>query len=523
MKINDSQPMITPDVIIRKPILKETAEKAAPVSDRFISGADEFSLDQVKDALACVPKWEQTPPSQRILNDKTVQYADSYGRVKHLAMQLSSYASGETRSQMLNAYKTLFQKMEPDTKFTVVVGSDNDKADVEKVIRDNNISNPERIKFIKPDVGSLTVWARDEMIGMFKPGEESKQALLNQKMLHDWHASDSRVPAYIADQNSNITLDKEPRLVTDGGDTVSNRNDSFVGYYSLAATAKNLQSMAGKSRLMKRQLTKYYENRYSKEVVESGSDDPFSFKFVPRKVPGEIHAIPFTLEKNPDYKTPDLKKGQVDEGQMYEDLAVELFTKQFGKNVTVMGKDDPSTSEMERPATDHMDMGLTPVDEKTFMLGSPGLMERIVRGMNPEEISQANEILSRAAGKKVDLREYTNETRADDSPHDFDAYEKKLTDQGYRVVRLPHSEPDWWGPYITYNNCLMERFDKNGDGTEYRRVFLPVYGIDKLDNYAIQAYEKEGFEVIPMRLDALSARWGALRCTTNWLERSPQG
>lgn len=56
-----------------------------------------------------------------------------------------------------------------------------------------------------------------------------------------------------------------------------------------------------------------------------------------------------------------------------------------------------------------------------------------------------------------------------------------------------------------------------------RRVFLPVYDIPKLDEFATKTWNSQGFEVIPMPLGALSQSWGALRCTTNWLERSPQG
>jgi len=458
-----------------------------------------------------------------MMEQKTVQYADSYGRVKHLALQLSSYASGKVRSQMLNAYKTLFQKMEPDTKFTIVVESDRDKADVDKILKDNKIPNPERIQYIKPNVGGLTVWARDQMIGMYLPDDPNHTGLLNQTTLHNWHDSDTKVPPKIADANPKIILDKEPRLITDGGDTVSNRNESYVGYYSLAATAENLHRVGRSNNFVKTQIVAHYEAKTGKRVVLSELDNPFPFKIVPEPFPKDVHKVPFRLESNPDYQPLKAAGNQVDEATMYEDMAKELFEKQFGKKVNVMGKDDPPTPQIEEPASDHMDMGLTPVDEKTFMLGSPDLTKSLIRSMSPSELRQAEQVLSEAAGKRIDLKSYADTSRKGDKQNEFDAYEKKLTGDGYRVVRLPHAEPDWGSPYISYNNCLMERFDKNNDGTEYRRIFLPVYGIPKLDNFAIDAYKKEGFEVIPMPLDALSARWGALRCISNWLERSPQG
>jgi hypothetical protein len=358
---------------------------------------------------------------------------------------------------------------------------------------------------------------------MYVPDDPSHTALLNQTTLHDWHDNDNKVPQKIANANPTIILDKEPRLVTDGGDTVSNRNESFVSYYSLAATANNLHTVGRSNNYVKTQMVAHYEAKTGKRVVMSDLENPLPFKIVPQPFPKEIHRMPFRLESNPDYKPMIYAGNQVDEATMYEDMAKELFEKQFGKKVNVMGKDDPSTPGVEQPASDHMDMGMTPVDEKTFMLGSPDLAKSLLKSMNPAELRQAEEALSTAAGKKIDLKSYLSETRADDKQSDFDAYEKKFTADGYRVVKLPHAEPGWGSPYITYNNCLMERWDKNNDGSEYRRIFLPVYGIPKLDNYAIDAYKKEGFDVIPMPLDALSSRWGALRCVSNWLERSPQG
>ena len=499
---------------------KETAKKPALQAENLKAAGDQVSINDFKDALAVKPR---IIPGEDSTTVKTKQYADSYGRVKHLALQLSNYVYGRTRTQVLDAYKTLFQKMEPDTKFTIVVETDRDKSDVEKVIKDNNIENPERIQFVKPDVGSLTVWARDEMVGMYLPDSPGQSALLNQTTLHYWHNNDSKVPAYIADKYNEIVLDKEPRIVTDGGDVAANRNESYVGNFSYTATVDNLHKMGRRDSSVKQRLIQYYENKYGKKVVESDDDNPFAFKVVPKKYPKEIHRMPFKVVKNPDYKPVKTGPGEVSEEKMYKDVAIDLFEAQFGKKVNIMGADDPSTSHVEKPASDHLDMGMTPVDEKTFTLGSPALARSIFKSMTNEELEQAENVLSKATGKPIDLKRVINDSRVNDSQEDFDAYENKLVKDGYRVVRLPHAEPGWGSPYISYNNCLMERFDKKGDGTEYRRIFLPVYGIEKLDNYAINAYEKEGFEVVPMKLDALSTKWGALRCISNWLERSPQG
>ena len=140
--------------------------------------------------------------------------------------------------------------------------------------------------------------------------------------------------------------------------------------------------------------------------------------------------------------------------------------------------------------------------------------------MTADEKKQAEAKLSEVAGKPVTLEDYFGPgLRNRDNQEDFESYKRIAERKGLSVTRMPHLEPGGGLPYISYNNCLMERFEK--DGQEVRRVFLPVYGVEKLDNYAIGTWQSKGFEVIPMELGALSAYWGALRCISNWMERSP--
>jgi hypothetical protein len=495
-------------------------EESLPViSDGFSS--QETGKDPTLDALNSMMKGDA-----KIRPDvQTKQYADSYGQIKHLALMISSsYAGGNIRKQMLDAYKVLFQNMEPDTKFSMVVETDRDRKDVEKAMKESGMQNPERVQFIKPDAAGLTVWARDMMIGMYDQNNPDQQVLLNQTMLHNWHADDVKVPKAITDANPNILLDVEPRIRTDGGDTVSNTKESFWGYYSVAATAQNLAHSVRSSPGMKDKVIEFYENNFNTRVEQAKSDEEiFPFKFVPVEYPREIHRNNFKMVENPSYREMEPKRGTVSEGQMYEDLAMKLAEQQFGKPIVPMGKDDPATQHKEEPASDHLDMSFTPVDDKTIFVGDPKLFKELLSSMNKEELQHAEKTFSEIAGRKIDLKSYIEDSRNRDNPEDFAAYVKTATEKGYDVKRMPHSEPSFGTPYISYNNCLMERFDKNGDGNEYRRVFLPTFGIPKIDNYAINNFKSEGFEVFPMELGALSARWGAIRCISNWLERSPQG
>jgi N-dimethylarginine dimethylaminohydrolase len=192
-----------------------------------------------------------------------------------------------------------------------------------------------------------------------------------------------------------------------------------------------------------------------------------------------------------------------------------------------LGRDDPKAPGVEKdPATDHMDMGCTPIDDKTFLVGDPSMARDAIATFTPKERAQLEEVLSKRAGHEVKLPDASAsgpfQPRNRDDQSDFDAYAHILEAKGYKVLRVPHLEPPKdRDPYISYNNCLMERFEK--DGKEVRRVFLPHYGIQKLDEAADKVWKSQGFEVHPIPLGALSAEWGALRCVSNWLDRSPRG
>lgn len=499
------------------PIAKAAASGNPSISDSF--SKSEVSDKELKASILRDLKSDDS----KVLAEKTVAFPDNYGRVKHLALQLSNYAMGSIRSDMLNAYKVLFTEMEPDTKFTVVVGSSRDQKDVEKVIEESNVPNPERIDFIKPEGLDLTVWARDQMISMYFPdGDGSKTAITNQSMLHDWHADDEAVPQYIATKHPSIVLDRERRIRTDGGEVVSNRGETFVGAFSIIATAKQLKELAKSDPDFANQIKDYAEKEMGLEVKLSDLENPLPYTLQPKEQLTFDHEQPYLLAENPSYKNEKVKAGQATEGDMWIKVATDLFERQFGQTVTPMGLDDPSTPRVEGPANDHLDMGLTPLDENTMAVGDPSLAKRVFEKMSPERRSEVARQLSDASGLRI-----TSETllgtdnRYGGYPNqqkDFDSYASSLEKKGYSVVRMPYAEPSWGTPNISYNNCLMERFYKE-DGSETKRIFLPVYGIKELDSLAISNYEKEGFEVHPIPLANIATRKGALRCMSQWLVR----
>ena len=103
--------------------------------------------------------------------------------------------------------------------------------------------------------------------------------------------------------------------------------------------------------------------------------------------------------------------------------------------------------------------------------------------------------------------------------HNFDINAKKVADEGYMIDRLPYLQGPPGRSWVTYNNCLMESYTRD-DGSKVRRVFLPTYDLPILDGIAKETYEKQGFEVIPLNLAALTSWRGAIRCISNVLDRN---
>ena len=76
---------------------------------------------------------------------------------------------------------------------------------------------------------------------------------------------------------------------------------------------------------------------------------------------------------------------------------------------------------------------------------------------------------------------------------------------------VPNSFPY---PFMTYSNVLLE-VDQGS-----RLVYLPQYGLEKLDRYAVSVWQSLGFEVIPIAGFSTSAMYGgAMRCCTKVLQR----
>jgi hypothetical protein len=432
----------------------------------------------------------------------TRQYADNKGRITSMVLLYSPGLLGQSMlAQLHNTYKILFENMEPDTKFTIGCSYKDEIEDLVKLTKESGIKNPERIKFVEAKE-ICSIWARDMLVSTFDKNEPDKCNMLSTQHIH---STDGKAPAKIsaAIKDPNLGVINQPCLVIDGGDTVSNSKESFIGYNSIYCTREELKLFADKHPDFKKWATDYYYNTLNKEVQKIDK-------------PGDVNS---EQSGSKIKKYPEKKFGAVSEDQMYEDLAIELFREYFDKPVTPMGKDDPSTPKEEGVASFHQDMCTTPVSDNTFFLGDPTLFKKILQEMTPQERQKAEEQFAKVNKANVTLDEFVKQSEDKNKSENFEAYAKTFKEKNYEIIRLPfYSSYSNLVPNFTYNNCLMEDFEK--DGKHIKRVFLPIIGVDIFDNYATDAYKQQGFEVFPIPMAQISKEKGELRCITNWLGRS---
>ena len=193
------------------------------------------------------------------------------------------------------------------------------------------------------------------------------------------------------------------------------------------------------------------------------------------------------------------------QGGKSEKEIIELLEKEFGKEVLIVG-----SMSVPEPLW-HIDMYLTPISDSLVLLGEPiiekdglsyGYEEGMLCGLEDTEAllaeySSRDHIVSFLNGLK--LQSYAN-------------VESQLIQEGFRVERIPITY-DENGNIITYNNVLMETRNNK------RIVFMPVYGVPRLDEIATDKYEELGFEVRPIDVSGIYKYDGALRCMTNVLVR----
>ncbi|HPZ06869.1 MAG TPA: hypothetical protein PL110_02030 [Candidatus Eremiobacteraeota bacterium] len=422
-------------------------------------------------------------------------FPDSCGKIEHMAFQFGNKEFeknlwSSTREAVLNVYKTLFRHMSPETQFTIVVPDKESMEICQNLVKECKPENPQRIHIVDSKAPhGFSIWIRDSMIPV-RDGE-GKGKLIIQDRTYWPGEDDAMIPAIIDDHHDDISSVRNPVLRIDGGNILSNKTHAFVGIDSATQTTDLLKELAENTE-NKKEIVRFYETKSGKEVIEEG-----------------------TPEGN-----------QVTIEQMWTDIALMVFESEFNKKIYIVGNDDPSTPDIiETQPVFHIDMCTTPIGEDTFLVGDPSMAIELLRSLPPEEVKRLNEKVSKKCGFKETsdiIGKIMDANKAKEFQVNFDNLAKELKEKGYNVHRMPYLSglrTTWSLPYLTYNNCIQENYIDDS-GEHIKKVYLPLYGMDPLDEIAVETYEKFGYEVIPLDMSAITILEGAIRCSAYPIDRS---
>lgn len=177
------------------------------------------------------------------------------------------------------------------------------------------------------------------------------------------------------------------------------------------------------------------------------------------------------------------------------ELAKRRLESVLGKPVIIVGKSIDEVPWL------HVDMYLTPVAKDAVLVADLYLAEQLYA--------------LDAMGKRLTAQPCDDDIRTAISieSEQLDEIAWNLEDRGFEVARLPaivNFDENWM---LTYNNVLMDF-----RGTE-KTVYLPQYGVEALDEYAVAAYQKLGFSVRPIDVSETYDSGGAVRCVANVIKR----
>lgn len=402
-------------------------------------------------------------------------FPDSHGKIKHMAFQFGNVEFDrplpeETRNAVLGMYGQLMRNMAPDSRFTIVCADQRGVDSIRQLVQDTN-TDPSRVKIVSAEAQKgFSIWIRDSMLPVRMP--DGKTLLMIQDRTYWPGPEDASVPALIDQANDSLESSPHPALRIDGGNILSNRHQIFVGHDSVEHTRARLQELAQDPERLK-DIQQFYQAWTAK--------DDFS--------------------------------------QMWDELPALVFEKAFQKDVIVIGADDPATPIKEEQPAFHIDMAVTPIGDNKVLVGDPRMAIEAFNALSPEDRARVNSEMAAQAGipgnpdligKLIEVNG-TPEAQAS-----YDSVARQLGKEGYEVERIPSMiglRTTWSLPYLTYNNCMQEVY---GDT---RKVYLPTYGCEPLDKIATDSYQRNGFEVVPLEMAAISKLEGAIRCSTYAVER----
>lgn len=421
---------------------------------------------------------------------------DSSGRIKHLALQFGNVEFNrplpeKTQKALLNVYKTLFKNMDVRTRFSIVAANQEGIDMLKNAVKESGMENQERVKIIdgRAEKG-FSIWIRDSMIPV--DNRDGTTTTLIQDRTYWPGPEDAMVPPLFSQNNKDVKAKYHPALRIDGGNMLSNQKEILIGIDSVDHTTALLKDIA-KNAQFKEEIIHFYE-------VKSGN-----------------HVDQKDLSR--------IKGNVVTEEKMWSDIAPLVFESEFQRKIFIVAKDNPQTPLKEEQPAFHIDMAMTPIGNDRFLVGDPGMAINIFKSLSPEDYNKVNASMNKECGFPPENDLIAKLIEVNNSPahqQNFDNVVRELEEKGYKTERIPcliGLRTTWSLPYVTYNNCIQENYTDD-DGSMIKKVYLPTFGCEPLEQIAKAAYEREGFQVIPLNMAAVSILEGAIRCSSYPLART---
>lgn len=478
MQISSSTPAIRPQPQLALPPQAKASEEdtQAPVTDHVVLSRDRPAAvrTRVKSEDQLRLGWQASQGAVPLFGLGGLIFPDSQGQIKHMALQLGNVEfnqplPAETQQGLMGVWGQLFRHMSPETHFTVVCADANGVEAVENLV-ENSAIDSKRVTIVGAESEKgMSIWIRDSMLPV-RDGQSGQSKLLIQDRTYWPGPEDNRVAPLLDAAHESISSQDHPALRIDGGNVLSNSHHCIVGNDSITHTRERLQELA--------------QDTKKREAIEA------FYSQASGKPPGE---------------------------DMWQELPKLVFESEFQRPVLVVAR------EREQPAF-HIDMTMTPIGDSKFLVGDPGMAIAQLRNLSPSEKAEVNRSMALQAGitSGEDLVEKLIAANSEPAKQaDYDATARELSEAGYEIERIPALmglRTTWSVPYLTYNNCIMENYT-NPQGEDVKKVYLPQYGCAPLDQMAQEIYERNGFEIVPLEMGAISKLEGAIRCSSYAIDR----
>ena len=148
----------------------------------------------------------------------------------------------------------------------------------------------------------------------------------------------------------------------------------------------------------------------------------------------------------------------------------------------------------------HTAMYMTPVGNRTVLVGDPAMARRILVEAGKDHAAEA----WFPGGPDF----------SDASIARFNAVAEQCEAAGYRVVRIPVVPSCDGRTFLTYVNAIVDQPSRS------RVVYMPVFSFaEELNRAAAEVWTSLGYEVRPVHCDACYRYSGTLHCLVNVLRR----